>query len=423
VFRLAIRRKADKKRTYFDLLPPAALRLVASYLTPEEVLNTLLLVRPSFFEHLRDGVAWTELDDWNWLEHIRQVVLASADYVKLLGIDYNPVGRHLTSKWQRVAMGKQLRKIVVQDVDFVKGQRFSLSVKEVQFEIPRPLDGSRASFARICMKNLWEDYQPSPPAPMIESVSVGFSPRMPMKEFYELFYGQSGVSFSRGDPFFRAFPNASKLKFGHPPNGAFFDQPASVLGQLRELTVSYKHRFFVDTVFLYLNRMENLAVLELCGDAVVSQLNFLPQDYVHVSLRTLRIVDVSIPFGSRRVWQAIPRQFPQLRALHLDTGRESQLRGELDSSLLTALVLKRFRRLESIAVRGFDVPLDVALNLCAPTRIQSVVCHSLLDNAVALTDALSGRIERLREVPGVQVHFQIANDVFNGSFQLSFSRS
>jgi hypothetical protein len=172
VFRLAIRRKDVKKRTYLDLMPPEALRLVASHLSPDDVLNTLLLVRPSFFEDLRNGVAWPKLDHWNLVEHARHVMLASADTVRLLWIDYSPVGRHVTEKWQRVALGKELKTIVVENVDLVKGKRFSSSVNELRYEFPAPSD---EEYGTVLWKNVWDDFLPSAPAPIIESVSVGLA--------------------------------------------------------------------------------------------------------------------------------------------------------------------------------------------------------------------------------------------------------
>jgi hypothetical protein len=63
--------------------------------------------------------------------------------------------------------------------------------------------------------------------------------------------------------------------------------------------------------------MMNLAVLQLLRCSVLGKhLESLPQDYVHESLRTPRI-DVDVTSKLFDVWDAIPRQFPQLTALHL----------------------------------------------------------------------------------------------------------
>jgi hypothetical protein len=185
-------------------------------MTPNEVLDTLLPSHPSFFEHLRNGVAWPELNEWNRLEHLRHVVLASADKVQLLCIDYHTVGRRLTSKFQRVAMGKKLRTIVFQDVDFVNGLRISPSVKEVRFEIAAPSTGY---YGRMLGRDLWEEFQPADPVPQFESVSFGFSPRTRWED--GAFYRHAFSTFDRGDSFFQAFPHATKLNVLEQPNPRF----------------------------------------------------------------------------------------------------------------------------------------------------------------------------------------------------------
>ncbi len=428
---MSIRRKADKRRTYFDLLPGRVLRLIATHLTPTDVLDTLLLIRPSLFEDLRNGVAWSEVHDFNRLEHARHVMLASVDAVKVLGIDHCPVGRHLASKWQRVAMGKQLRTIVVENVDRVKGRRISPSVKELRLEVATASGGSAEwVLEKMFKENQWEEFQPSAPAPKIESVSVFNQLRKGM-DFSD--FGERYVSLHRGDLFFRAFPEASKLALGHQPTTRFFDQPASVLVNVRELSVFYNvtcpETFDLDnTVFVYLARLKNLEVLELRGDAMGNQLELLQQAHVHESLRTLRIFDVLHPFYDRSpVWVQISRQFPRLKVLHIEREPHWYTPVTIDRRCSLSRVLKEFKHLESVTLNGYIVPLDVAIELCSHPSIQSVVCHSVFAVEFALTEDVSLKISRLMsEVPGCRVDFHLANEwngTYSGGFRFVFSRS
>jgi hypothetical protein len=217
-------------------------------------------------------------------------MLACADTVRLLGIDYSPVGRHVTEKWQRVALGKELRTIVVQDVDLVKGKRISTSVNELRYEFAAPLNGDHRTFHS---KNVWDEFQPAAPVPIIKSVSVGFSYRRPwydegagtsdvFSEFAEL-----PVSHRRGDSFFRAFPNATKVKFKERLHNRFFDQPESMMSNVRKLTMFFNGsdgRTQPDVVFPFLHRFKNLTVLELLGCSAGIQLNSLPQNYRQLGL-------------------------------------------------------------------------------------------------------------------------------------------
>jgi hypothetical protein len=404
-------------------MPPEALRLVASHLSPDDVLNTLLLVRPSFFEDLRNGVAWPKLDHWNLVEHARHVMLASADTVRLLWIDYSPVGRHVTEKWQRVALGKELKTIVVENVDLVKGKRFSSSVNELRYEFPAPSD---EEYGTVLWKNVWDDFLPSAPAPIIESVSVGLSRRV---RWHRL--SQPGamveclVALGRGDSFFRAFPHATSLKFKARPHKQFFDQPASAMSNVRELSIFFNYTYGReqnDVVFPFLDRMKNLTMLELLGcSALGEQLESLPQDYVHESLRTLRI-NVDAFDKLKSLWDAIPRQFPRLTALHLETSLV-QPHGHFD---LNSLMLAPFKRLESITLKGFDVPLSVALDLCACATVTSVVCHSVSRRHFIVTDDETLKMAELRDAPGCRVDFHLANREERssmGRFRFAFSRS
>ncbi len=131
IFRLEIRRTLEdeedemnedgKKESRLHLLPTLILRHVASNLTPKEVLDGLLIAFPSLFEDLRNGIAWTRLDYENYLEHLRHLVLVSADDVNLATIAYKPSVDHLAKKWDRVVKGKRVKTVVVLDPKLVEG--------------------------------------------------------------------------------------------------------------------------------------------------------------------------------------------------------------------------------------------------------------------------------------------------------------
>jgi hypothetical protein len=128
----------EVKTTYLDLLPREAVCLVASYLTPTEVLDGLLPAAPSRFSDLRSGVNWARLDDRNPLELLRHLVFASSDEVAVMRINYKPVVGRFFTKWQRiVATGRKLKTLVIQDPELVRGQRLSLTVEELQFDMAR----------------------------------------------------------------------------------------------------------------------------------------------------------------------------------------------------------------------------------------------------------------------------------------------
>jgi hypothetical protein len=206
------------------------------------------------------------------------------------------------------------------------------------------------------------------------------------------------------------------------------------MANVRELSISYNCESRggqqYDAVLPFLNLLENLVALELCSKSVEDQLSFLRQDYVHESLRTLRILDFARPLQFSNAWNALPRQFPKLRALHLEQKHDgSHLRGGIDSSFPISASFKRFRNLESIVIMGYNVPLTAALNLCVPARIKSVVCQSVFKEAVAVTDAQSKRIAKLRRKPGCRVEFHLSNKPRSprsppkGGFRFAFSRS
>jgi hypothetical protein len=197
-----------------------------------------------------------------------------------------------------------------------------------------------------------------------------------------------------------------------------------MMSNVRELTMFFNGsdgRTQPDVVFPFLHRLKNLTVLELLGCSAGIQLNSLPQNYVHQSLRALRIhVDRSNKL--ERVWDAIPRQFPQLTALHVGTSR--LVYGHIDSRNVK---LEQFRRLESITLKGFDVPLGVALDLCACATIKSVVCHSFFCHRLIPTPDQTLMIAELCDAPGCRVDFHLANgdggSYFRGGFRFAFSRS
>jgi hypothetical protein len=423
----------DEGLTYLDLLPPAALRCVASYLTPTEVLDTLLPVCPSRFADLRNGVAFDHLDDRNSLEHVRHLVLASSDAVKRLRINYKPLRGPFVSKWLRVAGGKRLKTLVIQDPELVRGLLLSPSIKELQFDMTDP----PVDYRLMNAKNWWEEYQPASPAPVAESVVVEYG------EQETTFFVKDDcvwyvASLHRGDSFFKAFPHASKLSFLPEPNEAFFDQPPHVLANVRELLFSHKpvpSMEVQNSVFPYLTRFENLELLTVSDDFTTEFMAMLPQDYVHNSLRTLNILNMSQLFKKESVWHAIPRQFPKLRTLRVKLDVVCSVDWDrVEPSVLTDLIPKHFKHLENLELIFLPMPLDTVLEMVlrmlwkTPVKIRSVVCQGLSEEVLVLTRGQTDMIRKLREMPDCHVDFRLTNGVgdefeCDGGFYFAFQRS
>ncbi len=415
-------------------LPSAVLRLVASFLSPAEVLDKLLLAYPSCFPELRNGVAWDHLDDRNALENARHLALASCDAVKRLRVNYKPPGGRLVTKWRRVVKGKRLKTLVIEDPELVRGERLSLSVDELHFDVTDPCVDRDVVNAR----NWWEEYQPASPAPVIESVVVECDYKdLPIDEYGPENVVMLGSTFKRGDSFFKAFPHAKKLSFDPEPLDGFFNQPANVLANVREMVVAHNETHneilgfgVVDSVFPYLDRFENLEVLILRDEE--EYLTMLPQEYVHKSLHTLNFVSLYGLLFCDNVWDAIPRQFPRLRTLSCKTP-DSHPMDMVEPSFLADLFPKQLAHLENLELINVDVPLDEFLDMVSfmlrksPATIRSVVCQGWRNDELVPTPAQLEKLEKLRKVPSHRVEFRVLRNESSygrvtGGFYFAFSR-
>jgi hypothetical protein len=232
------------------------------------------------------------------------------------------------------------------------------------------------------------------------------------------------VSLNDGKGFFKAFPQARKLTFVHEPDERFFELPPHVLANVREIICAHACYCFEvkNSVFPYLQRFKNLEVLTVRDDW--KYLEYFPQDYVLSSLHTLSMI-ISDPFDYNAAWEAIPRQFPELRTL-----RVTSHDGIYDNCSLVEpcffTAAKELKNLERLELRNYIVLLVEFLKLVdvlwkKPVGINSVVCNGLRAREVELPD---DKIEELRQFPGYQVEFtDVDYSDGNDRFYFSFKRS
>jgi hypothetical protein len=219
------------------------------------------------------------------------------------------------------------------------------------------------------------------------------------------------------------------MSFLPEPAEDFFDQPASVLANIRELLFSHSTTCtfkVINSVFPYLDRFENLEVLTLSTEEYGEYLAAVlpPPDYVHNALHTLNVVNITNPFKKFRIWRWIPRLFPKLLNLNVQTdAAELHLMYDvydiscygIKAAFLTKLFAKKFKHLENITLRNLNVPLDELLEMVlrmvqkTPVKIRSVLCQSWHETEVVPSGVELEKIQKLREVPDCQVKFRVMN--------------